>query len=405
MPVTEHPSDLNAFLPSLDEFCRKYLLIGPQPVTAVEAALAPKRFDQLKADLFEHLLLFEKVTIKVYGENIPLVLLLRLFGQRELERLLEQGCIEFLLWTPVVVHMVTDVPGVDAIAAGAANDPVHSDPEQSFEAGLKALQGGLSKREHKILKRKVLPLYRVTPATLSHEATAVTKSAFQSGKLKPLGFDPDVKSISNLQLADRALLGKCATQLLEYRYLLSSGLTAKSDFEYFDLFSDSLHKIQTSGQLAAGYGELAKMEAMPDLRALFPTLEGGLGQVARLREKRSSRKFRAWFAKATHGDEAITKEYLEAISEAKGPLDTRAGKFLKSVGLVAAGGFVGHMVEHSVPAAALGGLAAAAAHPAVDFTFDLLDEFLLDGLRKGWTPRLFLDDVSKMNRMPDQKRS
>ena len=51
----------------------------------------------------------------------------------------------------------------------------------------------------------------------------------------------------------------------------------------------------------------------------------------------------------------------------------------------------------------LGGVAAQAAGPAVEFALDLLDEFLLDGLRKGWHPRMFFDDLRKLDRIENEE--
>ena len=140
----------------------------------------------------------------------------------------------------------------------------------------------------------------------------------------------------------------------------------------------------------------ARWRTCPDLQALFPKLQDGLKQVPKFRNKRSSRRFRGWLSSATAGDKGISEEYLAAISEAKGPLDTKSGKFLKSVALASIGAAVGHIAEGAVPGAVAGGLIAQGAGPAVDFTLDLVDEFLLDGLRKGWRPRMFFDDLRKL---------
>ena len=64
--------------------------------------------------------------------------------------------------------------------------------------------------------------------------------------------------------------------------------------------------------------------------------------------------------------------------------------------MASVGGLLGHAVEGALPGALAGGLIAQAAGPGVDFTLDLLDEFLLDGLRKGWHPRMFLGDLKKL---------
>jgi hypothetical protein len=62
------------------------------------------------------------------------------------------------------------------------------------------------------------------------------------------------------------------------------------------------------------------------------------------------------------------------------------------------GAVVGHAAEGTIPAALAGGLIAQGAGPVADFSLDLLDEFLLDGLSKGWQPRIFFDELRKLER-------
>lgn len=188
--------------------------------------------------------------------------------------------------------------------------------------------------------------------------------------------------------------------MLEYRYLMAREMTAMSAFEYFSLFSESLDHIETSGRVVRGFGELTRLENMPNLRALFPTLREGLKEAPKLRDKRRSRQFRRWLSTATIGDKGVTEEYLASITERKGPLDSAVGKSFKAVALASVGAALGHAVEGAIPGAMLGGLAAQAAGPAVDVALDLLDEFLLDGLQKGWHPRMFFDDLKKLENRP-----
>ena len=136
IPMSNTRSSMNVFHTSLNDFCTKYMVQGATPLSPTEIAQFPVRNLQEQAALFENLLLFETVSIKVHGENIPLVLLLRMFGEKGLEALIEQGAIRFVLWTPMVGHMVTDVPGVNALVHGNLSSPAHSDPEQSVELGL-----------------------------------------------------------------------------------------------------------------------------------------------------------------------------------------------------------------------------------------------------------------------------
>jgi hypothetical protein len=380
---------LNAFYPSLNDFCRKYYVINHmQPLNALEIEQYPIRLKEQESSLFEHLLIFDTMSIKVFGENIPLVLLLNLFGQRGLEELVEQRAFRFVLWTPNVVHMVTDMPGINAIASGNLNSVAHCDPEKSIELGLNWLNPNPTTQLKKILKRKIAPLYDIPPIDLSGTAVEMASSAFKSGKLKPLGLDPEVKRLDSLNLPDRKLLGECATELLEYRFLLSRQMTSISDYKYFSFFSDSIRRITTSNRLLSSFSELAKLEDFPDLKALYPTLQSALERVPKLRMKRDARKFREWFALTTAGDSSLTKEYINAIVDSKGFLDTTTGKFIKSIALTAIGAIAGKALEGTFPAAMAGGAIAKAAEPAVDLGLDLLDEFLLVGLRKGWNPRM-----------------
>lgn len=386
----------NAFYPSLESFCTKYFVIGQKPLTAADAQEFPARDAAERAALFEHLLLFDTLSIKVYGENVPLAVMLRLFGEAGVEALIEQKAIKFILWTPMILHGVTEMPGINALMSGNVNSPVHTDPEQSFDLGLNWLTEKPSRRLRKRLKRKILPLYELPPADLAGETVALANSAFASGKLKPLGFDPAKQRLDNLPLEERARLAKCATGLLEYRFLMSQQMTSMSSFEYFSLFSDSLQRIQTAEQASQAFATLAKLENMPDLRAVFPLVKDGLKEVPRLREKRTALKFRAWLSTTVAGDKSVTEEYLAAICDAKGPLDTKGGKLFKSFALASAGAAAGHALEGALPGALMGSIIAQAAGPAVDFALDLVDEFVLDGLRKGWHPRMFFDDLRRL---------
>ena len=67
------------------------------------------------ASIFEQLLLFDKITFKVHGENILVPFLISQLGQDAFEALLDQEAIGFTLWTAVVTSLVQDTPGVVAI--------------------------------------------------------------------------------------------------------------------------------------------------------------------------------------------------------------------------------------------------------------------------------------------------
>ena len=350
-------------------------------------------------DTFEQMLLFDKIAFKVHGENIPLAYLLNAFGERTFEALLEQEAIQFVLWTPTVVYMKTDVPGIHPIASGNLDSPAHSNPETSVELGLNWMRNKPSAGVKRRLVKKIIPHYLLPDKELAAQAVDITKSAFNSNKLISFGLSPLMRPLENLPEKERRILCDCATELLEYSFLIEQEMSSYSKQRYFELFSGSARKIREAGQMRLNFNELAKLEDFPDLKSLYPRLENGLQQLPKLRDKRSTRNFRAWLSETTGNEFScdIAREYVEAIANAKGVLDTAGGKFTKSVVMTAIGAGTGFAIEASSAAALLGVGVAKALEPAAEFGLDLVDSFLLDRLLKGWTPRMFFDDLRKLN--------
>jgi hypothetical protein len=226
---------------------------------------------------------------------------------------------------------------------------------------------------------------------------AITTSAYNSGKLKALNFFTSGKDIKDLTLSERETLCRCATELLEYSYLIQHEMTSFSNRDYFSLFDESVSKVQSQGVIAANFNRLARLAGFPDLQALHGELKDPFKNLARLRGKNSSVKFRKWLGEASFSgtDMDITKEYVDSIAEATGFFETRKGKVTKSVVMTAIGAGIGAAIG-GVEGALGGAVAAKAVETGTEFTLDLVDEFLVSGLTKGWSPRMFFDDLGKL---------
>jgi hypothetical protein len=85
------------FYPELDIFCRKHIVLRPG-TAAPEFAEYMADMTSLQERMFENLLLFDKLSIKVTGESVSIPLLINLFGERGFDALIEQEAIEFVLW-------------------------------------------------------------------------------------------------------------------------------------------------------------------------------------------------------------------------------------------------------------------------------------------------------------------
>lgn len=390
-----------AFHTTLETVCSTYFVIGQRTLTPLEVAQGPARLLDVQRSLFEQLLLFDRLAIRIRGENVPLILLLRFFGERGIEQLLDQGALRFVQWKPVILHIVDDIPGIDAIAPGNMNSIAYDDPEASIDLSFKWMINPPRSQYRKYLRRKIAPLYRMPDASLAGKIAARTKSAYQSGKLTPLGLTPDAP-YDRLPLAQRKLVNDCGSEILDYTYALEEGLTSYTSRMMFTLLAQSIEALRAQSNPADRFGGIAKLENVPDLKTLYPKLHNPLGQVPALRAKRSSERFRRWLAQTDKSGAELSAAYLAAIADAKGVFDKPVAKITKAIALTGIGLGLGAAVGTAVDRVTLGSLIGAAlgkaVDPAVDVGLDLLDSFLLDGLTKGWTPRMFFDDLRALPR-------
>lgn len=382
----------------LNDFSRKFLVMNPGiPEPSSIEFLSRAKTNEAK--LFESLLLFDTISFKVYGENIPLALLLNHFGIKGFEALLEQDAINFILWNQIVTFFVDDIPGVDPLQSGALNSPAHSDPEESIKLGFNWMSKQPRESDKKNIIRKVREKYSLPENSLAGKAVSLSRSAYESGKLKHYGLAPGICTFMDLDKAARKKLCGCAEDILQYSHLINNNMASYSSFEFYHLFNQSNKRIHQAANIQNNFNELAMLENMPDLRALYPKISKPFAQVTKLRNKSSSMKFRAWLAECSSAEDAaeITKEYVDSIASAKGFFQTITGRLTKSIAMSAVGAGVGMLVAG--PAGAMGGAGVAKLlEPAADLGLDMLDEFVLSGLTKGWTPKMFLEDIDKLEK-------
>lgn len=381
----------------VNDFCRTYF-VGDRPLTSAEAAQCLIRGKEEQASIFEQFLLFDQISFKVYGENLVVPFLLRFLGQKGLESMIDQEAIGFTLWTPKVTYLVSDLPGIDPLQAGHVNSPAHSDPEESLELGFRWMKPTPDRGVRRHLTRKLRQLYRLPRHTLAQEAVALAHSALRSGKLHMIGFPKTENDIRNLNQQERRQLCDCATGLLEYAYLLESQMSSYSDLNFYSLFKNSTSRLSSCRRIAQNFTTIATLEGLPDLTALFNTMNEPFARLPKLRAHRNSIKFRDWLASASCTDRDIVKEYLSSLDAPQGFFETRTGKVTKSIVMTALGTGAGAAIagaEGMVGGAVVGRLL----EPAVDLGLDLVDEFLLAGLTKGWTPKLFFKDLEKLSEL------
>jgi hypothetical protein len=315
-----------AFYPSLGELCTKYLVKRNPGLPPHELAQFFSKIADEQKQLFEQFLLFDTLAIRIREDNLPLPLLLRFFGEHGLEELIEHGALRFLQWRPTILHMVTDTPGVNALAYGDMKSETLDDPEKSIDFGLNMMTDPLPESTRRRLRAKIAPLYDKVEGDLAKRAVEYTNSAYTSGKLSKLGLPP-VEPITNMPKEKRGRMNSCASEAMDYSYVMDKGMTSLTNYAFFSLLDDSREKLKARPDMVGAFNELAKVEDFPDLKALFPQLADPLKQVPKLRAKASSIKFRKWLAEATEGNAELSATYVASIADVKGPFATPKGKF------------------------------------------------------------------------------
>lgn len=386
------------FDPETTQFCETYL-IANRPMSPADVEEFEPRRKAMIGGLFEQFMLFDRVALKVQGENIPAALLLNQLGQKGLEALIEQGAIRFDHWTIAVMVLESLVPNVNPLAHGEYSSPAQKDPEASVDLGLNWCRAAPVGRQRRKLVQKCADLYVKPDRELATRAVDAAYEAYSAGKLSSAGLSPE-KPLDQLDLPARRTLAKCAGEYADFIYLAQRQMTSYRSFPLFALFSEA-GRVRSAQPLAAGFEDLRVIEGVPNLAELHARLPQGFRDVVHLRNGRNAAAFRNWLATTVDGEDGaeVVRAYVDAIAKRKGLFDSPGGKAFKSIAMSVFGLGVGAVV--SGPAgAAVGGVAGALLPPATDVGLGLADAFLLDGAAKGWTPRLFFDDLKRVKLLP-----
>jgi len=402
MAQTVFYSDLNAF-------CRKYLVKveGVPPPNAVEFATDGIQQQMI---IFENLMLFEKLSIKITGESIPISMLINSLGMSGLYSLIEQEAIEFVLWNQGIVYVVENIPGIDALASMAYNGPEYNDPERSIEAGLRWMREAPTGRKRRKLVRRLVPLFRLPEKGLSEASVKAVNQSLHLGGMEPYGIPKIPGPADSLTDLQKRVVAKSAEDFTEYEFLVKHNMTSFSNYSYFSPFWASAERFQMMNRTVAGFSAMSTLEGVPDLKALFHEIEEPLKKVSKIRKTRNAVRFREWLEKTAgeSPDIDMVKSYLDSISNRKGIMDSTPRKLLKSVAMAAIGVGVesaatAYAGAHVGTVAGVGAtLTTVAAEKIAEFAthtgIGVFDTFLLERVTKGWSPRMFFDDLSRIRK-------
>jgi hypothetical protein len=374
----------------LNGFARKYLVRGNEHLVEDIRNFEPE-YQSLSAMVGELLLLHEGVAFSVYGENIPLTMLINWFGLKGLEALLEQGAIEFVLRDDMITYVVDDIKGILPLQIGQLNSSVHCDPEASATEGLKWLASPLPRRNRRALVRKAIKAYKAVPGDLNKEAVEIGYKRYKSNLFAAIGL-PCNKDLEDLNKEERAKLCGLTTETMELALLAHYQYLTRDCGNHFLIAKAQVERLHKAGVIAQKAEIVFNIEKIPDISSLIKAGQLPLKEIPRLRASREATAFRSWLARLSDstGVEEVSREYISALTKSNTFWETRKGKLLKTLGVSMLGMAVGGAlagVEGAVAGIALGEIL----EQAAGITLDLLDVYILDGLGKGWTPKDFIE--------------
>ncbi len=345
----------------------------------------------LVAELFEQLILFDKITVKTGRLNFTLHFLIHYLGINLVEELIEKGMIRFLLWTPVIVTGSgtqredgtideSTIIGKPPIATGQLSNE-DLDPENNIKKGLQNYNFHQDRK--RIFTRKTLKNYVIPEGMeFSKNAAEFITESYKAGHLSDLGL-PNTIEPENLNVDQRYKLLNLGSKVLETSVISKYELKSSENYEHIKIFKSNLNNIGKAYNVTANTSELLKIEKVPNLKELYLKEGFEIRTALKIRNLSNAKYFRKWINDVSESVDAneIATEYIKQIKGEIKFFETGDGKFLKTSLMFAAGTALGMAISSPI-----GGVIAG-------FTLSQLDTFWLDKLLKGKNPSMFIDDL------------
>jgi hypothetical protein len=175
----------------------------------------------------------------------------------------------------------------------------------------------------------------------------------------------------------------------------------------FDLLALGLTNLERPTRPLGQFATLAEYERFPNLRDLYDSFDDPFRRIAKFRHSATAKNFRKWLSTLkADSDIELIREYVDACANRKGLFDTAPRKFLKVVTMLAVG------TGATAGASALGadtlvstatGIMASGATEVVgkvtDFGVGIVESFIIDNFKVGWSPRSYFDGLRKLTKL------
>jgi hypothetical protein len=342
---------------------------------------------EIFADLFEQIMLFDKIYLKAGRANYALFLLIKNLGLDLVERLIEINYINFIFYTPIIVTSQgrqredgtideSTIYGQPPIASGT----IEADSnllEQSIDTSLSFF--GIDSKRKKSFKKKIFKSYIVPDGMeFSTNSTKIVLDAYANNQLEALGLSNNTEP-NQMDLEQRYKLLDLSHNVLETALLSTYDLKGFNNVNNFNLIKSNFETLSSALNVTSNGTKLFELENIPNLKKLFLEENLSFEQALKLRHNSNAKFFRNWLNTKSETSDSleITEEYLNEIKGKNNFFSTTQGKFIRTVSTVGIGAGLSMAVGNPIPSLAIG----------------ILNSVVLDNLLKGKKPSAFIESV------------
>ena len=345
----------------------------------------------IEAELFEQIMLFDRIVLKTGRVNFSLFFLIKKLGLSMVERLIDTKYIQFLLYSPMIVRSLgrqmengqideSIILGKPPIISGGL-DIGKNYREETIDLALDKFT--LTKKQKRYLKRKIIKNVILPDGMKSSKSTVkLIIDAYEGNLLEEIGL-PFEKDSDQLTLKEREKLHGLSSNVLETSLLSKYGLKSFNQYDNFKLYNKNLENIGNALKVKNNAVEIFDLENIPNLKQLFLEENLSFHEAMKLRHGSTAKYFRNWLNTVSEKGDSIkiSEEYIDEIKDKKGFFQTKSGKFIKTTSTFGLGLGIGTAIGNpliGIPAT---------------YGLRLLDTFVLQDLIKGKNAKMFVDKV------------
>ncbi|MES2373369.1 MAG: hypothetical protein V4557_12365 [Bacteroidota bacterium] len=381
------------FNDQIEEHTGKYIsrtLVIPQ-----DGISAQEHERRTLALLFEQFLLFDKISLKIDRESHVLYYLIKALGLNRVEELIDHGVIIPVLWTPIIVTSTgmqredgsidhDAVFGKPPLIVGRLSE---NDSNPEFQVDRLLNHFSIDKDRKRIFKKRVVNKFVLPDNEFATDAAEIVMDAYEYNNLASLGLAAN-KEPEQLDYLERGRLLELGHQVLQTSIIADQGYKSYDNFESFTLTNGAVRNIESAYEVSENTSEIFKIEGLADIKQLVLDNRIPFDRVFDLRYNKNIKEYRKWINSLGKNEDAtpITKEYIDEVMGKNNFFESTGGKFVRTIGMMGIGAGVGTAVAGPV-----GGALGAGVGKVLEVGLSLLDTYVLDGILKGWNPRMFVD--------------